>query len=125
MKPNISSRTDIQFLIDSFYTKVRQDATIGHIFNDIAKVDWLAHLPRMYDFWEAVLFQTGDYSGNPMFVHKQLNQKVPLLKEHFVQWQNLFLQTVDELFEGDKAELAKQRAQSIATMMQIKIGMEP
>ena len=32
----------------------------------------------------------------------------------------LFQSTVDELFTGDKAELAKQRALSIATVMKLK-----
>ena len=30
--------------------------------------------------------------------------------------------TVDELFKGDKAEMAKQRAASVATMMQVKFS---
>ena len=30
-------------------------------------------------------------------------------------------QTIDEMFEGDNAELIKQRAFSVATIMQIKI----
>jgi hemoglobin len=32
-----------------------------------------------------------------------------------------FNNTVDELFEGEKAFIAKERAQSIATVMQIKL----
>lgn len=42
-------------------------------------------------------------------------------KVHFDQWVKLFTKTVNELFEGDNAELIKQRATSIATVMQIKI----
>jgi len=41
--------------------------------------------------------------------------------EHFQKWLLLFTETVDQLFEGEKAELAKQRATSIATVMQIKM----
>jgi len=37
----------------------------------------------------------------------------------------LFNQTIDELFEGEKAEQAKQRALSIATVMQINIAQLP
>jgi hemoglobin len=33
----------------------------------------------------------------------------------------LFTKTVDQLFEGEHADLAKQRAVSIATVMQLKI----
>jgi len=46
---------------------------------------------------------------------------VPLTRAHFTRWNELFAQTVDELFEGTNAILAKQRALSISTVMQIKI----
>jgi hemoglobin len=118
MKKDISNRADIQLLVDTFYNKVKADETIGYLFNDVAKVNWEQHLPRMYDFWENILFQTG---GFPMVAHVQLHQKSPLTSAHFERWQQLFLTTVDELFEGDKAELIKQRARSIATMMLIKV----
>lgn len=121
MKNDISNRADIEQLVNVFYDKVRKDEVIGYIFNDVANVNWEHHLPRMYDFWENIIFQTGGFRGNPMTVHVQLHRKSPLSKEHFDRWQELFLQTVDELFEGEKAGLAKQRALSIATMMQIKV----
>lgn len=121
MKKDIANRDDIILLINSFYEKVKKDQVIGYIFNDVAKVNWKKHLPVMYDFWENVIFFTGAYTGNPMTAHKQLHQKTPLNAEHFQEWIKLFTQTVDELFEGDKAELTKQRAISIATVMQLKI----
>ena len=121
MKKDIENRDDIILLINTFYEKVKKDEIIGYIFNDVAKVNWDKHLPVMYDFWENVIFFTGSYTGNPMTAHKQLNQKTPLNTEHFQEWIKLFTKTVDELFEGDKAELTKQRAISIATVMQIKI----
>lgn len=121
MKPDIQNRVDIQLLVDTFYTKVRADETIGYLFNEVARVNWEAHLPVMYDFWENIVFQTGGFKGNPMAAHVQLHQRSPLTAEHFQRWLKLFLSTVDELFEGDKTELIKQRAQSIATMMQIKV----
>lgn len=121
MKRDISNRADIQQLVDTFYNKVRSDEVIGYLFNEVAQVNWAHHLPRMYDFWENIIFQTGSFKGNPMPVHVQLHEKSPLTKEHFARWQQLFLATVDELFVGEKAELAKQRAISIATMMQLKV----
>jgi hemoglobin len=50
---------------------------------------------------------------------------VPLTKPHFKQWEKLFTETVDELFDGDNAILAKQRALSISTLMQVKIITAP
>lgn len=121
MKKDIENSDDIKLLVNSFYDKVKVDKTIGYIFNDIAKVNWEKHLPVMYHFWENVLFFTGAYSGNPMIAHEKMHKVVGFTSEHFEQWIKLFLQTVDELFEGEKAEQAKQRAISIATVMQIKI----
>ena len=121
MKNDITNRDDIILLINTFYEKVKQNEVIGYIFNDVAKVNWEKHLPVMYDFWENVIFFTGNYNGNPMMVHKHLNDKTRLNAEHFKEWIKLFTQTVDDLFEGEKAELTRQRAMSIATAMQVKI----
>lgn len=122
MNTDITSRKDIITLIDKFYDIIREDEMLGTIFDDVAKVNWVRHLPLMYDFWENTLFFTGSYSGNPVQNHRQLNQKYPLTNEHFNHWIALFNKTVDELFEGEKAELAKQRALSIATVLRIKIA---
>ena len=121
MKTDIENREDIQLLINSFYDKVKADAVIGFIFNDIMKVNWEKHLPVMYDFWENTLFYTGGYIGNPMEIHRRLNEVIPLSAAHFQQWTHLFTSTVDELFTGEKATLAKHRAISISAVMQIKI----
>jgi hemoglobin len=75
----------------------------------------------MYQFWENTIFYTGSYEGNPMELHKHLHRLIPLTLEHFKQWNFLFIKTVDELFEGVNANLAKQRAVSISAVMQIKI----
>jgi len=122
MRKDIENRADIELLINSFYDKVRADDSIGYIFNDVAKVDWPRHMPIMYNFWEGVIFYTGNYSGNPMAMHKDLNKLERLTPEHFKRWLQLFVSTVDELFEGDKAELAKQRAMSIAVSIQVKLA---
>lgn len=121
MKKEITGRKDIELLVDEFYDKVRKDDLISFIFSDIAKVNWEKHLPIMYDFFENMLFYTGTYTGNPMELHKHVNRLFPLTDQHFARWLLLFNTTVDELFAGQMAELVKQRAKSIATIMQIKI----
>ena len=125
MKKDIRTREDIELLINSFYEKVKSDPVIGYIFTDVVKVNWNKHLPVMYSFWENTIFFTGGYSGNPMEIHKRLNQRVPLKAEFFERWTALFTDTVDEMFAGEKASLAKQRAISIAVVMQIKIHNDP
>lgn len=124
MKNDIASRKDIEKLVDQFYSKIKKDEQIGFIFSDIAMVNWEKHLPIMYDFFENMLFYTGSYTGNPMELHKHVNRLFPLTEDHFRQWNHLFSITVDELFEGTTANLVKQRAKSIAAVMQIKILKE-
>ena len=75
----------------------------------------------MYDFWESVIFLTNKYVGNPMGVHIQLNERVKFTREHFHRWLQLFTGTVDALFEGKKADITKEKAFSIATIMETKI----
>jgi hemoglobin len=121
MLPDIENRDSIESLINAFYQKVRQDSLLSPIFEEKVKVDWEKHLPVMYDFWENIVFYSGSYTGNPMNVHKKLHERFPLDRSEFARWLKLFTQTVDDMFSGDRAELIKQRAISIATVMQIKI----
>jgi len=53
--------------------------------------------------------------------HLILNQTTPFKNEHFKRWLLLFNATIDENFIGEKAEMAKTRALSIATVMEIKM----
>jgi hemoglobin len=121
---DIQSRNDIELLINSFYDKVKKDNTIGFIFNDIAKVNWEQHLPTMYDFWETLLLDATSYRKNAMEVHYTLNRKVPLEEKYFQRWLELFSGTVDELFSGKTATMAKTKANSIASLMQFNMKKE-
>jgi len=122
MKKDIDNRADIIVLVDTFYENVAINPHIGPIFTDVAKVDWTHHLPKMYDFWESILFGKAIYKGNPMLSHFALNKQTPLQQEQFEIWKNLFFQNVDDLFTGPNAELIKQKAQSIADLMHFKIN---
>ena len=117
MKTDIRNRKDIELLVDTFYDKIKTDAVIGFLFTEIAKVNWETHLPRMYDFWENILFSTGNFDGNPMMTHKELNQKVHMDFTHFNRWNNLFKETVDGMFKGEKTEEIKVRAMNISKAM--------
>lgn len=120
---DIISGAEIKIVIDTFYDKVRADASIGFIFNDIAQVDWEHHMPIMYDFWESTVFGTGTYTRNAMTPHFVLQDKVKFTAAHFERWVFLFVTTVDELYAGENAEIMKMRATSIAGLMQNKLGI--
>lgn len=122
MKKDISTREDIEILTRQFYEKVIPDAVIGHIFTEVVNMDWEHHIPVIIDFWETILLDHPVYKKNAMEVHYELNKKMPLTKDHFNRWLLLFIATVDELFEGKIAELAKTRAKSVAGIMQFKMA---
>ena len=122
MKNDITDRNDLINLVDTFYRKVQQNNKIGPIFTQVAKVDWSHHLPKMYDFWDSILFSTAKYKGNPMLAHFDLSKKASLKVEEFTTWKNIFFETVDELFEGENAEIIKQKSQSIADLMLFKLN---
>ncbi|MCR6719927.1 MAG: group III truncated hemoglobin [Chitinophagaceae bacterium] len=119
--PDITTRADIEQLIIRFYDKVKLDDTIGYIFNDIAKTNWEHHIPVIVDFWEGMLLDTTSYRRNAMDVHYQLHNKEPFRKEFFDRWLQLFRETLDELYEGEKATLAWKRAKGIADLMAFKM----
>ena len=122
MKKDIADREDILKLLTHFYDKLLADPSISYLFTDVAKIDLPHHMDTLVNFWDSILFQSDTYRKNAMQPHMVLHQKSPLEKHHFETWLAYFNETVDEFFEGDKAHLAKERAVSIATVMQIKIS---
>jgi hemoglobin len=112
---------DVACLVNVFYDRVRDDGILGPIFDDIAHVDWATHLPRMYDFWESVLFARATFKGAPLVVHRALAQQTPLTSDAFSRWVTLFQSTVDDLFSGPMAEHAKNSAARIAATMEHNI----
>lgn len=99
----IENRQDVEQLVHSFYEKVVKDDVLSPFFQHL---DFDAHLPRMIDFWAFVLLDEAGYTTDVTQKHMRMR----LQQVHFDRWLELFNQTVDALFTGEKAELAKQRA---------------
>lgn len=119
----LESREDIELLVNSFYDKVIKDETIGFFFNDVAKVNWANHLPKMYSFWESILFGQMTYKGNPMEVHFPINAMEAMEVKHFDRWIELWKKTIDENFVGENADMAIYKAENIAKLMAYKMEM--
>ena len=117
----LETRADIELLVNRFYEKVADDEKIGFFFNDVAKVSWQKHLPKMYSFWETLLFGQIFYKGNPMAMHFPINEKVAIEKHHFEHWIKLWTETVEENFTGEMAETAIYKATNIANLMSHKM----
>ena len=111
---DIESRADCERLVRSFYGRALEDPIIGFLFVDVAKLDLEAHVPRITSFWETILLGAQSYGGGAFRPHALLHQKVPLRKAHFDRWLTLWTETVDELFAGERAELAKAHATRVA-----------
>ncbi|MEY8758366.1 group III truncated hemoglobin [Chryseobacterium tongliaoense] len=119
----LETREDIEHLVNSFYAKVVKDETIAFFFTDIAKVDWDKHLPKMYSFWETILFGQMSYKGNPMAVHFPINQMEAMEKKHFDKWLELWKNTIEENFTGENADMAIYKSENIARLMAYKMEM--
>ncbi len=119
-KHDIRNREDLLLLVTRFYDKLLADPSISYLFTDVAKIDLPHHLDVLVDFWDSILFHSDTYRKNAMQPHLDIHRQSPLLPQHFTTWLGYFKETVDELFEGEIAFLAKERATSIATVMRIK-----
>ena len=118
LKHDISSEEDIILMVDSFYKKVNKDDLLSPVFNQFSKVNWDIHLPKMYSFWNTLIFGQQSYKGNPFAAHINL----PVNKAHFDRWVYLFDENIDELFVGTVANQTKLRAKSIAHIFQSKLA---
>lgn len=121
-KNEIQNRADVRLLVETFYGKIRKDKILGPIFNSII-TDWESHLISLTDFWETQLFLKRKYYGNPVKAHQQVDDKIDhsITSEHFGLWLNLWFATIDELFDGERAWIAKNRAQKMSTMLFMQI----
>lgn len=111
---DLAGRSDVEALVTAFYRQAFADPLIGPVFTDVAKMDLAAHLPVMCDFWESALFAAGLYRRNALRPHVALHRLAPLGPGHFARWLELWTGTVDSLYRGPKADLAKTQAQRIA-----------
>ena len=84
----------VSTLVDTFYTRVRQDPLIGPVFEAAIGDDWDAHLAKLKDFWSAIALGTRRYNGRPMPAHLRLPGLTPA---HFRRWLALFRETLDDV----------------------------
>ena len=119
---DIASEEDVALLVRTFYGKVRQDALLGPIFNEIIQ-DWERHLDHLTIFWSSNLFFSKKYHGDPLQKHVEVDRHFhgTINEMHFGVWLNLWFETIDQLFEGETAHVAKSRARNMGTFIHLKI----
>lgn len=123
--PDIETRADCEQLVRAFYGKAMEDELIGWIFTDVAKLDLEEHVPVITSFWETVLLGDRSYYGGAFGVHAKINEKAELKKAHFERWLVLWCRTVDELFDGERAAMAKVHALRVANAFHSRLSNYP
>ncbi len=113
-RADIRTDADCEALVRGFYGRALRDPVIGFLFTDIAQLDLEAHITRITRFWATVLLGARSYGGGAFRPHLQLHTKAPLRRGHFERWLALWNATVDEMFSGVRAELAKAHADRVA-----------
>ncbi|MEP2280128.1 group III truncated hemoglobin [Maribacter sp.] len=121
---DITNREDVRVLVHTFYDKIRQNAMLGPIFNGhITDEQWPTHLSKLTDFWESNLFGVRTFRGSPSKAHVNVDKNLhhSISQDHFAQWLQLWFETLNELYEGELAERAKQMARRMSTGQYIHI----
>ncbi len=121
--PGVAAGIDegmIREVVHQFYRAVRQDPTLGPIFEAILAGRWDEHLAKMCDFWSSVLLMTGRFKGTPMAVHARLAGLTP---DHFARWLELFHRTVQACPEP-AAALFVTKSAMIAQSLQMGIALQ-
>ena len=112
----------IRLMVDGFYERVRRDPELGPVFEAALGGRWAHHMPKMYDFWSAVLLTNGRYKGAPMQAHQALP---PFPEPLFDRWLALFEAQLAETFAPDAAGLVAEKARRIARSLRLALYFDP
>jgi hemoglobin len=119
---DLDDAVEIAEMVRRFYADVAQDDLLGPIFNDVARVDWSAHLPKLTAFWCRALLSQPGYEGNPYRQHALVHAKSPFDHRHFERWLELFEETVRLGWAGPRAEQALELAHRVAEVHERALG---
>ena len=111
---DLDDPAEIAEMVRRFYVDVAQDDVLGPMFNDVARVDWSEHLPKLTAFWCRALLGIEGYAGNPFRAHADVNAKRAFTAEHFERWLSLFHDTVELGWVGPNATRALELAHAVA-----------
>ena len=106
---DIITNDDVKLLVDTFYARAQKDELVGPIFERFIN-DWDEHHVKLYQFWKTVILKQAAYRAKPV----QMHYKMGLTQDHFDRWLILWKGTVDDLFEGENAGVAKYRGEKMA-----------
>ena len=115
MKPDISTRADVEQIVNQQYNNLLSDPVTAPVF---ANTDLPHHLPHVYDFWSFIIL-AGDFS----YKRNAFEKHVPLglKEEHFTKWLQFFHDAVNDHFEGPNAEKANAQADLFGIVFKSKL----
>ena len=111
---DLDSRDEIAEMVRRFYADVSQDDLLGPMFNEVARVDWSEHLPKLAAFWCRALLGQPGYQGNPYRAHALVHAKHQFTAAHFERWLTLFHETLELGWTGPSARRALDLADNVA-----------
>ncbi|MEZ5322803.1 MAG: group III truncated hemoglobin [Microthrixaceae bacterium] len=122
VRGDLDSVEDIEEMVRRFYRAVAQDELLAPMYNQVARVDWSAHLPKLTSFWCRALLGVEGYSGNLSRAHERVNAVAPYTPSHFRRWLELFHETVEEGWRGPLAQRALRLAHHVAEAQEHRLG---
>ncbi len=124
-KSDIQTHEDLEMLIRSFYSQVRNDELLGPFFHRFIPDEetWEKHYQLLIAFWKLNLMEKKGFDGNPAKAHHTVDKSFmySITTSHFDRWVTLWCVTINQLFEGTIAEKAKLKASNMAKGMYKKI----
>ncbi|HQZ32802.1 MAG TPA: group III truncated hemoglobin [Ilumatobacteraceae bacterium] len=105
---------EIDEMVRRFYADVTQDDLLGPMFNEVARVDWSEHLPKLASFWRRALLGEPGYQGNPFRAHALVHAQRAFTPAHFERWLALFHETLELGWVGPYAQRAADLADNVA-----------
>ncbi len=111
---DLDTPEQITEMVRRFYADVSMDDVLGPMFDDVAKVDWSEHLPKLTAFWCRALLGLPGYEGNPFRAHALVHHQQPFRQAHFERWLTLFHETLELGWIGPNAERARELADNVA-----------
>lgn len=122
IRKQVLTREDLFFIVNTFYKEVRKDEVLGPMFNTTIS-DWEQHLEKITDFWSNQIFDTRVYKGHPMQAHVEFDKKMhySITPTHFGTWLFYWINTINTYYEGANAELLKDRARKMQTVLYLKM----
>jgi hemoglobin len=111
---DLDTPDEIAEMVRRFYADVTQDDLLGPMFNEVARVDWCAHIPKLTAFWCRALLGQPGYRGNPFHAHALVHAQREFTPAHFERWLSLFHETLELGWTGPNVQRARDLAGNVA-----------